>query len=167
MRRKSAGKKIMAVLIAASLMLTPVELTVAAEMETEGEAAAFLAEESGDTASSDQEDTAETEAEITDGLAAIEEQETTDTDEPDIGNNVQENAEIGVMEPGEEAPEGIAEEEDPEAPEAAMDGSEVLEKCEQAEEENAAFDDGRTNSMEIKHEIPLDINFSLRYNVIH
>ena len=36
MRRKSAGKKLMAVLIAASLALTPVELTVAAEMETEG-----------------------------------------------------------------------------------------------------------------------------------
>ncbi|MFR4048093.1 MAG: hypothetical protein ACLTZ1_07525 [Blautia sp.] len=48
------------------------------------------------------EDTAETEAEITDGSAAIEEQETTDTD---TGNNVQENAETGVMEPGEEAPE--------------------------------------------------------------
>ena len=33
MRRKSAGKKIMAVLIAASLMLTPAELTVAAKVE--------------------------------------------------------------------------------------------------------------------------------------
>lgn len=92
----------MAVLIAASLALTPAELTVAAEMEPEGEEAAFLAEESGDTASSDPEDTAETETEITDGSAAIEEQETTDTD---TGNNVQENAETGVMEPGEEAPE--------------------------------------------------------------
>ena len=61
MRRKSAGKKLMAVLIAASLALTPAELTVAAEMEPEGEEAAFLAEESGDTASSDPEDTAETE----------------------------------------------------------------------------------------------------------
>ena len=49
MRRKSAGKKLMAVLIAASLALTPAELTVAAEMEPEGEEAAFLAEESGDT----------------------------------------------------------------------------------------------------------------------
>ena len=97
MRRKSAGKKLMAVLIAASLALTPAELTVAAEMEPEGEEAAFLAEESGDTASSDPEDTAETETEITDGSAAIEEQETTDTD---TGNNVQENAETGVMEPG-------------------------------------------------------------------
>lgn len=73
MRRKSAGKKIMAVLIAASLMLTPAELTVAAEMETEGAEATFLAEESGDAASSDQEDTAETEAEIADGSAATEE----------------------------------------------------------------------------------------------
>ena len=45
MRRKSAGKKLMAVLIAASLALTPVELTVAAEMETEGAEATFLAEE--------------------------------------------------------------------------------------------------------------------------
>ena len=45
MRRKSAGKKLMAVLIAASLALTPAELTVAAEMEPEGEEAAFLAEE--------------------------------------------------------------------------------------------------------------------------
>ena len=54
MRRKSAGKKLMAVLIAASLALTPAELTVAAEMETEGAEATFLAEESGDTASSDQ-----------------------------------------------------------------------------------------------------------------
>ena len=44
MRRKSAGKKLMAVLIAASLALTPAELTVAAEMEPEGEEAAFLAE---------------------------------------------------------------------------------------------------------------------------
>ena len=51
MRRKITEKKIMAVLIAASLMLTPVELTVAAEMETEGEEAAFLAEESEDTVS--------------------------------------------------------------------------------------------------------------------
>ena len=76
MRRKSAGKKLMAVLIAASLALTPVELTVAAEMETEGAEATFLAEESGDTASSDPEDTAETETEITDGSAATEEQET-------------------------------------------------------------------------------------------
>ena len=83
MRRKSAGKKLMAVLIAASLALTPAELTVAAEMEPEGEEAAFLAEESGDTASSDPEDTAETETEITDGSAATEEQETTDTDKPD------------------------------------------------------------------------------------
>ena len=118
MRRKSAGKKLMAVLIAASLALTPVELTVAAEMETEGAEATFLAEESGDTASSDPEDTAETETEITDGSAATEEQETTDTDKPDTGNNVQENAETGAMESGEEAPEGTAEEEDPETPEA-------------------------------------------------
>ena len=149
MRRKSAGKKLMAVLIAASLALTPVELTVAAEMETEGAEAAFLAEESGDTASSDPEDTAETETEITDGSAAIEEQETTDTD---TGNNVQENAETGVMESGEEAPEGTAEEEDPEAPEAAMDEAEALEKCEQAEEENIAFDDGTKDAVQASAE---------------
>lgn len=147
MRRKSAGKKLMAVLIAASLALTPAELTVAAEMEPEGEEAAFLAEESGDAASSDQEDTAETEAEIADGSAATEEQETTDTDKPDTGNNVQENAETGVMEPGEEAPEGTAEEEDPETPEAAMDAAEALEECEQ-EEENAAFDDGTKDAVQ-------------------
>ena len=150
MRRKSAGKKIMAVLIAASLMLTP-ELTVAAEMETEGAEATFLAEESGDAASSDQEDTAETEAEIADGSAATEEQETTDTDKPDTGNNVQENAETGVMEPGEEAPEGTAEEEDPETPEAAMDAAEALEECEQ-EEENAAFDDGTKDAVQASAE---------------
>lgn len=148
MRRKSAGKKLMAVLIAASLALTPAELTVAAEMETEGEEAAFLAEESGDTASSDPEDTAETETEITDGSAAIEEQETTDTD---TGNNVQENAETGVMEPGEEAPEGTAEEEELEAPEAAMDEEEALEECEQAEE-NAAFDDGTKDAVQASAE---------------
>ena len=130
MRRKSAGKKIMVVLVAASLALTPAELTEAAEMEPEGAEATFLAEESGDAASSDQEDTAETEAEIADGSAATEEQETTDTDKPDTGNNVQENAETGVMEPGEEAPEGTAEEEDPETPEAAMDAAEALEECE-------------------------------------
>lgn len=151
MRRKSAGKKIMAVLIAASLMLTPAELTVAAEMETEGAEATFLAEESGDTASSDPEDTAETETEITDGSAATEEQETTDTDKPDTGNNVQENAETGVMEPGEEAPEGTAEEEDPETPEAAMDAAEALEECEQ-EEENAAFDDGTKDAVQASAE---------------
>ena len=151
MRRKSAGKKIMAVLIAASLALTPVELTVAAEMETEGAEATFLAEESGDTASSDPEDTAETETEITDGSAATEEQETTDTDKPDTGNNVQENAETGVMEPGEEAPEGTAEEEDPETPEAAMDAAEALEECEQ-EEENAAFDDGTKDAVQASAE---------------
>ena len=151
MRRKSAGKKIMAVLIAASLMLTPAELTVAAEMETEGAEATFLAEESGDAASSDQEDTAETETEITDGSAATEEQETTDTDKPDTGNNVQENAETGVMEPGEEAPEGTAEEEDPETPEAAMDAAEALEECEQ-EEENAAFDDGTKDAVQASAE---------------
>lgn len=151
MRRKSAGKKIMAVLIAASLMLTPAELTVAAEMETEGAEATFLAEESGDTASSDQEDTAETEAEIADGSAATEEQETTDTDKPDTGNNVQENAETGVMESGEEAPEGTAEEEDPETPEAAMDAAEALEECEQ-EEENAAFDDGTKDAVQASAE---------------
>ena len=148
MRRKSAGKKLMAVLIAASLALTPAELTVAAEMEPEGEEAAFLAEESGDAASSDQEDTAETEAEIADGSAATEEQETTDTD---TGNNVQENAETGVMEPGEEAPEGTAEEEDPETPEAAMDAAEALEECEQ-EEENAAFDDGTKDAVQASAE---------------
>lgn len=151
MRRKSAGKKLMAVLIAASLALTPAELTVAAEMEPEGEEAAFLAEESGDAASSDQEDTAETEAEIADGSAATEEQETTDTDKPDTGNNVQENAETGVMEPGEEAPEGTAEEEDPETPEAAMDAAEALEECEQ-EEENAAFDDGTKDAVQASAE---------------
>ena len=151
MRRKSAGKKLMAVLIAASLALTPAELTVAAEMEPEGEEAAFLAEESGDTASSDPEDTAETETEITDGSAAIEEQETTDTDKPDTGNNVQENAETGVMESGEEAPEGTAEEEDPETPEAAMDAAEALEECEQ-EEENAAFDDGTKDAVQASAE---------------
>ena len=151
MRRKSAGKKLMAVLIAASLALTPVELTVAAEMETEGAEATFLAEESGDTASSDPEDTAETETEITDGSAATEEQETTDTDKPDTGNNVQENAETGVMEPGEEAPEGTAEEEDPETPEAAMDAAEALEECEQ-EEENAAFDDGTKDAVQASAE---------------
>lgn len=148
MRRKSAGKKLMAVLIAASLALTPAELTVAAEMEPEGEEAAFLAEESGDAASSDPEDTAETETEITDGSAAIEEQETTDTD---TGNNVQENAETGVMEPGEEAPEGTAEEEELEAPEAAMDEEEALEECEQAEE-NAAFDDGTKDAVQASAE---------------
>lgn len=148
MRRKSAGKKLMAVLIAASLALTPAELTVAAEMEPEGEEAAFLAEESGDTASSDPEDTAETETEITDGSAAIEEQETTDTD---TGNNVQENAETGVMEPGEEAPEGTAEEEELEALEAAMDEEEALEECEQAEE-NAAFDDGTKDAVQASAE---------------
>lgn len=147
MRRKSAGKKLMAVLVAASLALTPAELTVAAEMEPEGAEATFLAEESGDAASSDQEDTAETEAEIADGSAATEEQETTDTDKPDTGNNVQENAETGVMEPGEEAPEGTAEEEDPETPEAAMDAAEALEECEQ-EEENAAFDDGTKDAVQ-------------------
>ena len=151
MRRKSAGKKLMAVLIAASLMLTPAELTVAAEMETEGAEATFLAEESGDAASSDQEDTAETEAEIADGSAATEEQETTDTDKPDTGNNVQENAETGVMESGEEAPEGTAEEEDPETPEAAMDAAEALEECEQ-EEENAAFDDGTKDAVQASAE---------------
>lgn len=151
MRRKSAGKKIMAVLIAASLMLTPAELTVAAEMETEGAEATFLAEESGDAASSDQEDTAETEAEIADGSAATEEQETTDTDKPDTGNNVQENAETGVMESGEEAPEGTAEEEDPETPEAAMDAAEALEECEQ-EEENIAFDDGTKDAVQASAE---------------
>lgn len=148
MRRKSAGKKLMAVLIAASLALTPAELTVAAEMEPEGEKAAFWAEESGDTASSDPEDTAETETEITDGSAAIEEQETTDTD---TGNNVQENAETGVMESGEEAPEGTAEEEELEAPEAAMDEEEALEECEQAEE-NAAFDDGTKDAVQASAE---------------
>lgn len=152
MRRKSAGKKIMAVLIAASLMLTPAELTVAAEMETEGAEATFLAEESGDAASSDQEDTAETEAEIADGSAATEEQETTDTDKPDTGNNVQENAETGVMESGEEAPEGTAEEEDPETPEAAMDAAEALEECEQEEEENIAFDDGTKDAVQASAE---------------
>lgn len=151
MRRKSAGKKLMAVLIAASLALTPVELTVAAEMETEGSEATFLAEESGDTASSDPEDTAETETEITDGSAATEEQETTDTDKPDTGNNVQENAETGAMESGEEAPEGTAEEEDPETPEAAMDAAEALEECEQ-EEENAAFDDGTKDAVQASAE---------------
>ena len=148
MRRKSAGKKLMAVLIAASLALTPAELTVAAEMEPEGEKAAFWAEESGDTASSDPEDIAETEADITDGSAAIEEQETTDTD---TGNNVQENAETGVMESGEEAPEGTAEEEELEAPEAAMDEEEALEECEQAEE-NAAFDDGTKDAVQASAE---------------
>lgn len=151
MRRKSAGKKIMVVLVAASLALTPAELTVAAEMEPEGAEATFLAEESGDAASSDQEDTAETEAEIADGSAATEEQETTDTDKPDTGNNVQENAETGVMEPGEEAPEGTAEEEDPETPEAAMDAAEALEECEQ-EEENVAFDDGTKDAVQASAE---------------
>lgn len=151
MRRKSAGKKLMVVLVAASLALTPAELTVAAEMEPEGAEATFLAEESGDAASSDQEDTAETEAEIADGSAATEEQETTDTDKPDTGNNVQENAETGVMEPGEEAPEGTAEEEDPETPEAAMDAAEALEECEQ-EEENAAFDDGTKDAVQASAE---------------
>ena len=151
MRRKSAGKKIMVVLVAASLALTPAELTVAAEMEPEGAEATFLGEESGDAASSDQEDTAETEAEIADGSAATEEQETTDTDKPDTGNNVQENAETGVMEPGEEAPEGTAEEEDPETPEAAMDAAEALEECEQ-EEENAAFDDGTKDAVQASAE---------------
>lgn len=151
MRRKSAGKKIMVVLVAASLALTPAELTVAAEMEPEGAEATFLAEESGDAASSDQEDTAETEAEIADGSAATEEQETTDTDKPDTGNNVQENAETGIMEPGEEAPEGTAEEEDPETPEAAMDAAEALEECEQ-EEENAAFDDGTKDAVQASAE---------------
>lgn len=148
MRRKSAGKKLMAVLIAASLALTPAELTVAAEMEPEGEKAAFWAEESGDTASSDPEDIAEAEADITDGSVAIEEQETTDTD---TGNNVQENAETGVMESGEEAPEGTAEEEELEAPEAAMDEEEALEECEQAEE-NAAFDDGTKDAVQASAE---------------
>lgn len=148
MRRKSAGKKLMAVLIAASLALTPAELTVAAEMEPEGEKAEFWAEESGDTASSDPEDIAEAEADITDGSAAIEEQETTDTD---TGNNVQENAETGVMESGEEAPEGTAEEEELEAPEAAMDEEEALEECEQAEE-NAAFDDGTKDAVQASAE---------------
>lgn len=151
MRRKSAGKKIMVVLVAASLALTPAELTVAAEMEPEGAEATFLAEESGDAASSDQEDTAETEAEIADGSAATEEQETTDTDKPDTGNNVQENAETGVMESGEEAPEGTAEEEELEAPEAAMDEEEALEECEQAEE-NAAFDDGTKDAVQASAE---------------
>lgn len=149
MRRKSAGKKLMAVLIAASLALTPAELTVAAEMEPEGEKAAFWAEESGDTASSDPEDIAEAEADITDGSATIEEQETTDTD---TGNNVQENAETGVMESGEEAPEGTAEEEDPETPEAAMDAAEALEECEQEEEENIAFDDGTKDAVQASAE---------------
>ena len=151
MRRKSAGKKLMAVLIAASLALTPAELTVAAEMETENVEASFSEEENGDTASSDQEDSAEVEAEIADGSAAIEEQETTDTDKPDTGNNVQENAETGVMEPGEEAPEGTAEEEELEAPEAAMDEEEALEECEQAEE-NAAFDDGTKDAVQASAE---------------
>lgn len=151
MRRKSAGKKIMVVLVAASLALTPAELTVAAEMETENVEASFSEEENGDTASSDQEDSAEVEAEIADGSAAIEEQETTDTDKPDTGNNVQENAETGVMESGEEAPEGTAEEEDPETPEAAMDAAEALEECEQAEE-NAAFDDGTKDAVQASAE---------------
>lgn len=150
MRRKSAGKKIMVVLVAASLALTPAELTVAAEMETENVEASFW-EESGDTASSDQEDSAEVEAEIADGSAATEEQETTDTDKPDTGNNVQENEETGVMEPGEEAPESIAEEENLEASEAAMDGAEALEECEQAEE-NAAFDDGTKDAVQASAE---------------
>lgn len=150
MRRKSAGKKIMVVLVAASLALTPAELTVAAEMETENVEASFW-EESGDTASSDQEDSAEVEAEIADGSAATEEQETTDTDKPDTGNNVQENAETGVMEPGEEAPESIAEEENLEASEAAMDEAEALEECEQ-EEENAAFDDGTKDAVQASAE---------------
>lgn len=152
MRRKSAGKKIMVVLVAASLALTPAELTVAAEMETENVEASFSEEENGDTASSDQEDSAEVEAEIADGSAATEEQETTDTDKPDTGNNVQENAETGVTEPGEEAPEGTAEEEDPEAPEAAMDEAEALEECEQAEEENIAFDDGTKDAVQASAE---------------
>lgn len=151
MRRKSAGKKIMVVLVAASLALTPAELTVAAEMETENVEASFSEEENGDTASSDQEDSAEVEAEIADGSAAIEEQETTDTDKPDTGNNVQENAETGVMESGEEAPEGTAEEEDPETTEAAMDAAEALEECEQAEE-NAAFDDGTKDAVQASAE---------------
>lgn len=151
MRRKSAGKKIMVVLVAASLALTPAELTVAAEMETENVEASFSEEENGDTASSDQEDSAEVEAEIADGSAATEEQETTDTDKPDTGNNVQENAETGVMEPGEEAPEGTAEEEELEAPEAAMDEEEALEECEQAEE-NAAFDDGTKDAVQASAE---------------
>ena len=149
MRRKITGKKLMAVLIAASLALTPAELTVAAEMETEGVEASFLAEKSEDVASSDPEDTA---AEITDESAVIEEQETTDTDKPDTGNNVQENAETEVMETGEEAPEGIAEEKNLEASEAAMDEAEALEECEQAEEENIAFDDGTKDAVQASAE---------------
>lgn len=47
-------------------------------MEPEGEEAAFLAEESGDTASSDPEDTAETETETQMDQLPIEEQETTE-----------------------------------------------------------------------------------------
>lgn len=152
MRRKSAGKKLMAVFIAASLMLTPAEMAKAAEMETEGVEASFLAEESEDTVSSDLEDTAETGAEIIDGSDATEEQETTDTDKPDTGNNVQENAETGVMEPGEEAPEDTAEEKNLEASEAAMDAAEALEECEQAEEENIAFDDGTKDAVQASAE---------------
>lgn len=150
MRRKSAGKKIMAVLIAASLMLTPAELTVAAEMETENAEASFLAEENGDTVSSDPENTVEADSEIVDEADPTDGPEI--IDEPDAEGDLQENAETEVMESGEEAPEGAAEEEDLEAPEAAMDESEALEECEQAEEENAAFDDGTKDAVQASAE---------------
>lgn len=130
MRRKTVGKKILTVLMAASLILSPAEMAAAAELETENAGEEFTAEES----------MPETEAET-----SAEEMEI--AMENDTGSGDDMEASEGVQ-PAAEADGENTEE----AAELSVDSvEEIPETAEeelQMEQEETAFDDGSADAIQ-------------------
>lgn len=131
MRRKNAGKKIMAVLIAASLMLTPAEVAVAAELGSESSEETFFSEETEDSAASETEGTAEGNEENTDGS--------------DDGDRVQMEPEVtGTAEELSEDMESAWVEE--------LSDPETMEDTLQEDTEKAVFEDGSMDAVQASAE---------------
>lgn len=130
MRRKTAGKKILTVLMAASLILSPAEMAAAAELETENAGEEFTAEESVP------EIEAETSAEE---MEIAMENDTGSGDDMESSDSVQPAAEAG----GENTEE---------AAELSVDSvEEIPETAEeelQMEQEETAFDDGSADAIQ-------------------
>ena len=131
MRRKNAGKKIMAILVAASLMLTSAELVAAAELGSESAEETFFSEETEGSVASETEETAEGNVETTDGT--------------DGGDSVQMEPEVtGTAEELSEDMESAWVEE--------LSAPETMEDTLQEDTEKEVFEDGSVDAVQASAE---------------
>ena len=131
MRRKNAGKKIMAILVAASLMLTSAELVAATELGSESAEETFFSEETEGSVASETEETAEGNVETTDGT--------------DGGDSVQMEPEVtGTAEELSEDMESAWVEE--------LSAPETMEDTLQEDTEKEVFEDGSVDAVQASAE---------------